>query len=295
MSNEGRGTYGTGAGQRALWWRLVPAIALLVGGAALWWWQASQQLPSELRVGYAVEAPYAFVTPEGRVTGEGPEIARIIAERAGLGPIVWRQMEFGSLVQELENGQIDMIAAGLFVTPERSKRVDFAQPTFVVASALLVAGGNPLQLHSYADVIAHQGRVAVLAGSVEATALQQEAGGIPLQMIEVPDAAAGLLAVAAGQADAFALSAPSLRWAITQTGLAGVELAEPFTPPAVFAGGSSGSFAFHQDADELREIWNSELSVFVGSPAHVALVREFGFTEADLPAAQLVISGGMDL
>jgi hypothetical protein len=34
-----------------------------------------------LRIGYAVEAPYALVSADGQVTGESPEIARRIAER----------------------------------------------------------------------------------------------------------------------------------------------------------------------------------------------------------------------
>jgi ABC-type amino acid transport substrate-binding protein len=56
----------------------------------------------EIRIAYAVEAPYAFVTEEGRVTGESPEIARRAAARLGIRRVVWRQMEFDELLPELE-------------------------------------------------------------------------------------------------------------------------------------------------------------------------------------------------
>jgi polar amino acid transport system substrate-binding protein len=41
-----------------------------------------------LRIGYAVEAPYAFLGTNGEVTGESPEVARRIASRLGATRIV---------------------------------------------------------------------------------------------------------------------------------------------------------------------------------------------------------------
>ena len=102
------------------------------------------QRAGTIRVGYAVEAPYAFVTPDGEITGESPEMAKRIVGRLGIRSIVWRGMEFRSLIDELEAGNIDLIASGLFVTPERARRVAFSKVTFHVRSGLLVAKGNPI-------------------------------------------------------------------------------------------------------------------------------------------------------
>jgi len=38
-----------------------------------------------IRVGYAVEAPHAFLAPGGRVTGQSPELARLVIARLGGG------------------------------------------------------------------------------------------------------------------------------------------------------------------------------------------------------------------
>src|SRR5690606_14906871 len=55
-----------------------------------------------IRVGYAVEAPYAFLTTAGEPTGEAPEMVRVVAEQLEIAPILWRQVEFDSLIDELE-------------------------------------------------------------------------------------------------------------------------------------------------------------------------------------------------
>lgn len=94
-----------------------------------------------ITIGYAVEAPYAFLTPDGTVTGEAPEIAKVMASRLGIGHIAWRQVEFGSLLAELEAGRIDVIAAGMFITPKRADRASFSLPTFRVREGLLVPRG----------------------------------------------------------------------------------------------------------------------------------------------------------
>ncbi len=126
------------------------------------------QRAGTIRVGYAVEAPYAFVTPDGEITGESPEMAKRIVGRLGIRSIVWRGMEFRSLIDELEAGNIDLIASGLFVTPERARRVAFSKVTFHVRSGLLVAKGNPKKLCSCRQVLHDPSvRLAVLSGSVE--------------------------------------------------------------------------------------------------------------------------------
>jgi polar amino acid transport system substrate-binding protein len=106
-----------------------------------------------VRVGFANEAPFAFIdTSSGRLTGEAPEIARVVFSRLGVGEIEGVLTEFASLIPGLKAGRFDVIAAGMYVTPERCREVAFSQPTYAVGEAFLVAAGNPLQLHGYEDV-----------------------------------------------------------------------------------------------------------------------------------------------
>lgn len=56
--------------------------------------------------------------------GYDVQIAKIIAEKLGMEPVAVK-MEFGALVDSLNNGTIDIICAGMSVTPERAESADF--------------------------------------------------------------------------------------------------------------------------------------------------------------------------
>jgi polar amino acid transport system substrate-binding protein len=236
-----------------------------------------------IRIGYAVEAPYAFITPEGKVTGESPEIARVVAARLGIPRVIWRLAEFGDLIEGLEARRFDVIAAGMFITPKRQERVAFSLPTFQAGAGLLVRKGNPLALHAYADLLRSGARVAVLTGSAEEARLL-ELGCPEARLVRVPDAASGRAAVRAGQAEALVLSAPTIRW-MAQHPVAGLtEMAEPFDDAAAGVAGTKaqGGFVFRRSEAALCQAWNAELARFLGSEAHRRLVGAFGFTEAEL-------------
>ncbi len=235
-------------------------------------------------IGYAVEAPYAFLTLEGQVTGESPEVASRMASRLGIARVEWRQVEFSDLIPELEAGRIDVIAAGMFITPEREQQVNFSLPTFRVQQGLLVLRGNPRQLHSYQQAFTlKEVSIAVLSGSVEEKLLQ-DLGFSAERLLIVPDANTGKMAVETGLADGLALSAPTLRWMVISQSLERLELAEPFDQPPM---GSHplgiGGFAFRKSDQKLIKAWNVQLGQFIGSPEHLALIQRFGFTSEELP------------
>lgn len=117
-----------------------------------------------LRAGYAIEAPYAFLGEDGRVSGEAREIARRIAVRLGFARVEWVQTRFGALIPRLKERRFDIVAAGLFITPGRAREVAFSRPTLRARQALLVRAGNPLALHSYEEALARQARIAVIDG-----------------------------------------------------------------------------------------------------------------------------------
>ena len=208
-----------------------------------------------IRIGYAVEAPYAFLSPTGAVTGESPELAKYVVRQLGIPDIRWVQTEFGSLVSSLALNRFDVIAAGMFITPERAERVRFSTPTFRVTEGLLVAKGNPLGLHSY-DKIREltTGMVAVLGGAVEESLLW-DAGVPSSRLLIVPDALTGRVAVESGEAVALALTEPTIRWMARQDQLGKTEIAEAFKQPRAVASGQVGlgGFAFRQQDTQLIE------------------------------------------
>lgn len=230
-------------------------------------------------MGFAVEAPYAYMDEDGRVTGESPEIARRVAAELGYDEPEWVLTEFGSLVRQLGEGRFDVVAAGLFVTADRERQVVFSQPTMLVRPALLVASGNPRELYSYADV-ARWGhvRAAAVAGSVEEEVLKAE--GVPAgRLVVVPDAASGVALLKSGRVDGLALSRPTVRWFAARPEHFGVlEVAEPFTPPAGLPS-ARVAFAFRREDERLRRAWDEVLAGFLGGEEHRGILRELGIAD----------------
>lgn len=272
---------------------MLTAIALLlvVAGLALRWNSSTDgsleraRKAGLLRIGYAVEAPYAFITPQGEVTGQSPELAQRIAARLGIPNVEWRLVEFGELISELRLGRIDVIAAGMFITRERAKLVSFSEPIFRAQPGLLVARGNPHGLHSYTDILAQQRvRVAVLSGAVEGEALRQ-AGLDEDRLVVVPDAQTGSVAVQTGLADALALTAPTINWMVLRQPSPKTEVASPFSQP----GGDFdkcqgyGAFVFRKQDEELQEAWNREQSAYFATDEYRRLMESFGFGPDDMP------------
>lgn len=267
---------------------LVLAVFLLIVGAALLRYVPSVVSPQPpLRIGYAEEPPYAFALENGTVTGESPEVAKAIAARLGITDIEWRLVEFGDLIDELETGNIDLIAAGMFITPERAGRVVFSEPTFHVRPGLLVARGNPSDLHAYADALGRSKvRTAVLHGSVEEELLRRM-GFAEGRLFLVPDALTGRVAVESGLAQCLALSLPTLRWIVQGDAAGKTEVAQPFAVPddPAIQGLGYGAFAFRRGDGDRLQAWNAELRKYIGSREHLELVAGFGFTAEDLPGS----------
>lgn len=273
--------------RRILLWAAIAAVALLVvalvlDGFAMHGNALARRFPDGLRIGYAVEAPYAFVDEGGTVTGESPTLVRHVAARLGLA-VSFVQADFDSLLDQLDEGRYDVIAAGLFITPERARRVRFSLPTFRTSGAALVRAGNPRRLHSLDDIRAAGATVAVLAASVE-EARVRAAGLSSARILAVPNAAAARRALEAGRADAVMLSGPTVRWMAAQHASGGVEVAAPFDAGPEGPGTASlGALAFRQSDHELADAVDDVLAALVGTPEHLALIQPFGFTRRSLP------------
>jgi polar amino acid transport system substrate-binding protein len=238
-----------------------------------------------LRIGYAVEPPYAFIAPGGRVTGESPEFARLVAKEMGVARIDWILTTFDALIPDLREGRFDAVAAGLFVTPERERQIAFAHPSLAVRAGLVVTKGNPRRLASYRDAVADPAaRIAVLSGSVEEARLR--ARGLPdARLLVVPDAITGCRAVESGAAHALALSLPTTRQMarefprLESLAVDGSTAADE--PDALF----HVAVAFSQAHPRLLAAWNEAQARVLGSPEHLRAIAPFGFEAADLPHA----------
>lgn len=265
---------------------VLGATALLAAGAAVAWWRyqrrddalARVRQSGVLRVGYALEAPYALLDPLGEPTGESPEVARAVAQRLGL-RTVWILTSFDHLIPELQAGRFDLIAAGMFVTPERSRRVHFSLPTLRVRPGWLTLSSRPLALDYMAVQPSRNFRVAVLHGSAE-EALFRQRQTPEAALLSVADARSGQMAVLLGQADALALSLPTVKaMALASEGRLAAR-------PAVGPGTRTQQVALALRLSDvsLSEAVDQALKGYLGSPAHLAMLARLGLGPKDLPS-----------
>lgn len=233
-----------------------------------------------VRVGYALEPPFTLLLPDGRLSGEAPEVLRSVLATRGIKRIDWLVSDFGKLLHELESGRIDIIASGMFITPERSRVALFSQPTALVRIGLLLPGTLASPPESIAELASRPKlRLAVLGGAIEGQ-LAETAGISPDRIIAYPDSGSAIAAILDHRADALALPAISLHFMRQHGGLKDfliVDNALPNVPPGMPA------FVFRKNDARLQRLVDQGLADYLGSPAHLALVSEFGISQADLP------------
>lgn len=250
-----------------------------------------------VRVGFANEAPYAYVDTEtGRLTGESPELARLVFRQLGVEDLRGVLTEFGSLIPALKAGRFDVIAAGMYITPARCEEILFSDPTYAIGEAFVVPAGNPLGLHGYRDLRDTEGAtLGVVTGAIQ---LQYaRAVGIPDGRIKIfPDAPSAVDGVAAGRVSAYAGTALTVNDLLGKTS-APLQRALPFTDLVIDGEviKGYGAFGFRASDRKFRDAFNQVLRATVGTPKHAELVEPFGFTEDMLPgnvtAAELCKGG----
>lgn len=260
------------------------AAATLIAGAASA--QSTLERAREdgyIRVGFANEAPFGFATPDGQLTGEAPEVAKAVLAKLGITEVDGVLTEFGSLIPGLKAGRFDMIAAGMFVTPQRCLEIAFSEPSYGIGQAMLVPDGNPEGIVDYSTFAENSDlKLAVMSGAVEA-GFANDAGVGFGQIVTLPDQASLLAAVQSGRADAAALTALSIAGMAEKVD--GVESTKPFGEVAGTSVKGHGAFGFRHDDVDFVEAFNAELAAFIGTTEHVDLVEPFGFGNDYLPNA----------
>lgn len=236
-----------------------------------------------IRIGFAVEAPYAFLDKNGLPTGESPEVAKKIVHSLGIQRIQWRLTAFSSLIPELEAGRIDVIAAGMFITRDRAQTIAFSEPTFKVFPSLLVASMNPWNLTSDRAIVSQPNIIiATVRGSVEEKHLLK-LGLEDRRILHVPDGLTGKVAVESGLAHGLLLSRPALRWVVSQDKSGQIEIVPGYSASKSPEDLGYGGFGFRQSDKQLLAAWNEQLQKYVGSEQHMNDIKFFGFEPDNQP------------
>ncbi len=236
-------------------------------------------------VGFANEAPYAYATPDGKLTGEAVEVARAVLTKLGIKEMNGVLTEFGSLIPGLNAKRFDMITAGMFITPERAKQVAFANPDYQIGEGIAVKAGNPLNLHSYKDIAANsKAKIGVMTGAIENKYLT-DSGVNAAQIVTVPDQPSAVAALQAGRVDAITMSGPALQTVIDKAKDSKIEKVKDYTQPVI--NGKSvvgyGAAVFRTSDSDFREAFNTQLAALEKSGELLKIIQPFGFSEENLP------------
>nr|WP_231955457.1 transporter substrate-binding domain-containing protein [Occultella aeris] len=245
-----------------------------------------EQLQEEgtITVGFAGEAPYSF-EDGGELTGATVALHERIWNELGIENVEGVQAEFGQLIQGLNAGRFDVIAAGMSILPERCEQAIFSDPEFMYTTALMVPEGNPEGLTDMQSIVDSGVQVAALTGAIEAT----YATDLGISAMEVGNPQDGLDAVVNGRADVFALTGISLNWMADNNPDAPIEVTESFVAniDGVDQVGAGGTVFRPSDTD-LRDAYNEQLAGIVGDEAsYLEVVGDFGFTAEERPTGEI--------
>jgi len=102
----------------------IIVIIIVVVGVGLYLQLAGQAKPAEkkiLRVGTSPDfPPFEYVDEQGNIVGFDIDMMRELAKMMGYDDIEIVSIDFEGLIPALQQGQIDVIAAGMTITEERA-------------------------------------------------------------------------------------------------------------------------------------------------------------------------------
>ncbi len=262
---------------------LYAVAAVLAAGAATQAHAASlQDIKSrgQVRIAVANEIPYGYMDLDGQAKGAGPEVAKHIMEQLGIKKIEWVTTNFGSLIPGLRANRFDMVAAEMAILPQRCKEVLFSEPNSSYGEGLLVAKGNPDNVHTFQDFAKSDKKVAIMAGADQLEMLQA-LNVPPDRMVTISNNADAISTVSTGRASAYA--ATSLTVSQLAEKSKKVEPAANFTDPIIngVPARSWGAFTFSQDSEDFRNAVNTELAKFKKTDGWKKILSQYGFSDTD--------------
>lgn len=235
----------------------------------------------QIRIAVANEIPYGYVDLNGEAKGAGPDVARHVMKGLGIEKIQWITTSFSSLIPGLRADHFDMVAAEMAVLPERCKQVLFSEPNTSYGEGLLVAKGNPQNLHGYQDFAKSDQKIAIMAGADQLEMLQTL--GVPSdRMVTISNNADAISTVSTGRAAAYAATSLTVGQLAKQSNR--VESAADFTDPIINGNPvrSWGAFTFSMESQDLRDAVSTELAKFKQTDEWKQILTTYGFSDTDI-------------
>lgn len=206
--------------------------------------------------------PYNFINDKGEVDGFERELGDKLCELAGL-TCEWVTNDWDSIIPNLQSGNYDTIIAGMSITEERDKVIDFTQNYIPPASSAYMA--------LTADAKTGEGAViAAQVGTIQAGYVAES--GATLLEFATPDET--VAAVKNGEADAVFADKDYLAPVAAESGGALVLLANE-----VQLGGGVG-MGLRESDTELKEKFNAAIQTLKDDGSLNTMIKKWFGDEA---------------
>lgn len=153
-----------------------------------------------LRVGVVLATPWAMRRADGELVGFEVDVARQLAADLDLEP-EFLFYEFDELVPAIELGEVDIVIAGLTITPERARHVNFSRPYAVGGIGIATNLTTTRNVKRFEDLSSSAYRIGAMADSVAAELADRMLPGAELITFQAQAEAAE--ALIAGDIDAY--------------------------------------------------------------------------------------------
>lgn len=148
--------------------------------------------------------PFSYRDEGGTIIGFDIDVIEAIAKEANIA-IEIRDLPFDLLIPEIQLNNIDIIAAGMTATPDRSKRVHFAEPHLQGDPFVIVSRAhNPINTTSE-----FVGKTVVVNEGYTADTFVSAIQGV--DVLRLSSVAEALLALQNGRADAFVTASNTIK------------------------------------------------------------------------------------
>jgi len=172
-------------------------VVLLVAGAlapAAAWSRSLQEVlnTGSLRVGVALFTPWTTRAASGELVGFEVDVANQMAADMGVKSVLL-VYGFDRLIPALQGGEIDLIAAGLTITPERALHVNFSQPYAHSGLSLVTHSASTADVRTLEDLNDPLYKLAAVDASVAVELARRLLPRIELELFDSAEAASNAL------------------------------------------------------------------------------------------------------
>jgi polar amino acid transport system substrate-binding protein len=205
-----------------------------------------------VRVGVSAFVPWTMESPAGDLRGFEIDVARKLAADIGVEP-QFVMYEWDQIIPAVRRGDIDVVAAGMGVTPARALQVAFSLPYSESGVTLVANKERTADVASMDDLNAPGVPVVTVGDTMAGDVAVRMFGGADLRIERTPDLAEA--SVLSGEAAIYVTSLPEANFlALSHPDIVDIPIAKPLIA-------SEAAFAVAPDAQR----WLNFLNAWVTS------------------------------